>query len=157
MDAQGSPESSLGVVSGGSGGSPGALLSAAGLLWGSFWSALGAYLERFRMISLSPGDVQRENSEKLYVYYLLNENAVFLKSPGLQHERKIVLKRAERRHKSREEANRAQRGDKSALQSVLGALWGTSFDFGGPWGRVGGTRGAFRPTSSTSCFGGFGS
>ena len=46
MDAQGYPKSSLGVVSGGSWGSPGALLSAPGLLWGTFWGAWGDHLER---------------------------------------------------------------------------------------------------------------
>ena len=61
MDAQGYPESSLGVVLGGSWGSPGALLSAPGLLWGTFWRAWGAYLERFGMIWGTQGGVQSEN------------------------------------------------------------------------------------------------
>ena len=109
MDAQGYPESSLGVVLGGSWGSPGALLSAPGLLWGTFWRAWGAYLERFGMILGTQGGVRSENSEKLEFDDLLNENARFLRSQGLQHETKMVPTRAGRRNKSREEANREQR------------------------------------------------
>ena len=65
LDAQGYPESSLGVVLGGFGGSPGALLSAPGLLRGTFWGAWGQHSDRFWMISVCPGGVQGETSEKL--------------------------------------------------------------------------------------------
>ena len=85
MDAQGYPKSSLGVVSGGSWGSPGALLSAPRLLWGTFWRSWGGNLARFGVIFLSPGDVQSENSEKLEFDDPLNENAMFLRSQGLQN------------------------------------------------------------------------
>ena len=65
MDAQGYPESSLGVVSGGSWGSPGTLLSAPGLLWDSIWTSRGGNIERLGMIFVSPGDAEGETSEKL--------------------------------------------------------------------------------------------
>ena len=109
MDVPGYPESSLGVVSGDSWGSPGALLSAPGLLWGTFWTSWRGYLDRFGLIFLSPGDAEGETSEKLEFDDTLNENAMFLRSRGLQNEAKMVPKRAERRRKSREEANREQR------------------------------------------------
>ena len=86
MDAQGYPKSSLGVVSGGSWGSPGALLSAPGLLWDTFWTSWGGNLERLGMIFLSPGDAEGETSEKLEFDDPLNENAMFLRSQGLQNE-----------------------------------------------------------------------
>ena len=134
MDAQGSPETSLGVVSQASWGSPGALLNAPGLLWGTFWRAWGVYLERFGMILETQGGVRSETSEKLEFDDHLNENAMFLRSQGFQNEAKMVPKRAEKRKKSREEAKREQRSAKSALQSVLGALWGDILRFRGSLG-----------------------
>ena len=83
MDAQGYPKSSLGVVLGGSWGSPRGLLSAPGLLWGTFWTFWGRYLDRFGLIFLSPGDAEGETSEKLEFDDPLNENAMFLRSQGL--------------------------------------------------------------------------
>ena len=80
MDAQGYPESSLGVVSGGSWGFPGALLSAPGLLWGTFWKSWGDILERLGRIFLFPGDVEGETSEKLEFADPPNEIAIFLKA-----------------------------------------------------------------------------
>ena len=133
MDAQGYPESSLGVVLGGSWGSPGALLSAPGLLWGTFWTSWGS-MERLGMIFLSPGDVEGETSDKLEFDDLLNENAMFLRSQGFQNETKIVPKRSERRKRGREEAKREQRSTKSAFRSVLGALWGDILRFRGSLG-----------------------
>ena len=133
MDAQGYPESSLGVVLGGSWGSPGALLSAPGLLWGT-WKAWGTYLERLGMILGTQGGVQSENSDKLEFADLLNENAMFLRSQGLQNEAKMVPKRPERRNRRREEAKREQRSAKRALESVLGALWGDVLRFQGSLG-----------------------
>ena len=65
MDAQGYPESSLGVVSGGSWGSPGTLLSSPGLLWATFWTSRGGNMERLGVMFLSPGDAEGETSEKL--------------------------------------------------------------------------------------------
>ena len=118
MDAQGYPESSLGVVLGGSGGSPGALLSAPGLLWGTFWRAWGVYLERFGMIFGTQGGVQIENNEKLEFADLLNENIMFLRSQGFQNEAKMVPKRAEKRKKSREEGKGEQRSAKHFVQTV---------------------------------------
>ena len=85
MDAQGYPESSLGLVSGGSWGSPGTLLSAPGLLWCTFWTSREGNLERLGIIFLSPGDAEGETSEKLEFDDLLNENARFLRSQGLEH------------------------------------------------------------------------
>ena len=61
----------------------------------------------------------------------LNENAMFLRSQGLQNEAKMVPKRAEKRKKSREEGKREQRSAKRALQSVLGALWADILRFRG--------------------------
>ena len=134
MDAQGYPESSLGVVSGGSWGSPGALLSAPGLLWGAFWRAWGTDLDRLGMIFGTQGGVRSENSEKLEFDDRLDENAMFLKSQGLQNEAKMVPKRAEKRKKSREEGKREQRSAKRALESVLRALWGDILRFRGSLG-----------------------
>ena len=61
------------------------------------------------MMFLSPGKVQSENSDKLEFDDPLHENAMFLRSQGLQNEAKMVPKRAEKRKKSREEAKREQR------------------------------------------------
>ena len=88
-------------------------------------------MKRFGMMFLSPGDVQSENSEKLEFDDLLNENAMFLRSQGLQNEAKMVPKRAEKRKKSREEGKREQRSAKRALESVLGALWSDILRFRG--------------------------
>ena len=108
------------------------------------------------MIFLSPGDAEGETSEKLEFDDPLNENAMFLRSQGLQNEAKMVPKRAEKRKKSREEGKREQRSAKRALESVLGALWGDILRFRGSLGRVGGVRGWTCLTSPTSSFGGVG-
>ena len=131
MDAPGYPESSLGVVSGGSWGSPGALLSAPGLLWGTFWASWGGNFEPLGVNFVTQGCVRSETSEKLEFDDPLNENAMFLRSQGLQNEAKMVPKRAERRKTSREDAKREQRSATIALQSVLGALWGDVLRFRG--------------------------
>ena len=85
MDAQGSPQSSPGVVLVGSWISPGALLSAPGLLWGTLWGAWAGHVACFKMIFDTPGSVRGENSNKLEFDDLLNENAMFLRSQGLQN------------------------------------------------------------------------
>ena len=79
---------------------------------------------RFGLIFLSPGDAEGETSEKLEFDYPLNENCMFLRSQGFQNDAKMVPKRPERRKRGREEAKREQRSAKSALKSVVGALWG---------------------------------
>ena len=86
MDAPGSPQSAPGVVLGGSWGSPGTLRSAPGLLWATFWGAWGDHLERFWLIFVSPVGVPSENSEKLEFADPLNENAMCLRSQGLENE-----------------------------------------------------------------------
>ena len=131
MDAQGYPKSSLGVVSGGSWGSAGALLSVPGLLWGTFWASWGGNLEPLGMNFVTQGCVRSETSEKLEFDDHLNENVRFLRSQGLQNEAKMVPKRPERRKRRREEARREQRSATIALQSVLGALWGDVLRFRG--------------------------
>ena len=88
-------------------------------------------MERFGMILGTQGGVRSENSEKLEFDDPLNENAMFLRSQGLQNEAKMVPKRPERRKRGREEAKREQRSAKSALESVLGALWGDVLRFRG--------------------------
>ena len=80
---------------------------------------------------LSPGDVESENRDKLEFDDPLNENAMFLRSQGLQNEVKMVPKRDEKRKKSREEGKREQRSAKRSLESVLGALWGDILRFQG--------------------------
>ena len=75
------------------------LLSAPGLLWDGFWGAWVCNFDLFLIMSILPGSVRRENSEKLEFDDPLNENACFLRSQGLQHELKIVPKRAEERKK----------------------------------------------------------
>ena len=109
MDAQGYPESSLGVVSGGSWGSPGTLLSAPGLLWGTIWGAWEEHLELLGMVFVSQSSVRHENSEKLESDDPLNENAMFLRPQGFQNKTKMVPKLANGTKKSREEAKREQR------------------------------------------------
>ena len=79
-------------------------------------------MERFGTILLSPDKVQSENSDKLEFADPPDENAMFLRSQGLQHEAEMVPKRAEIKQRSREEAKREQRRGKSALKSVVGAL-----------------------------------
>ena len=101
MDAQGCPPSAPGVVLGSSWGSPGRLLSAPGLLWDSFWGAWVCNFDLFSIISILPGSVRRENSEKLEFDDPLNENVRFLRSQGLQNEVKIMPKRTEKSKKSR--------------------------------------------------------
>ena len=83
------------------------------------------------MILGTQGGVQIENNEKLEFDDLLNENAMFLRSQGLQNEAKIAAKRAEKRKKSIEEGRREQRSAKRALESVLGALWSDILRFQG--------------------------
>ena len=136
MDAQGYPKSSLGVVSGGSWGSPGALLSAPGLLWGTFWASWGGNFEPLGVNFVTQGCVRSETSEKLEFDDPLNENAMFLRSQGLQNEAKMVAKRADKRKKSREGGKREQSSAKRALQSVLGALWGDLLRFRGSLGEA---------------------
>ena len=86
------------------------------------------------MIFETQGGVRSENSEKLEFDDALNENAMFLRSQGLQNDAKMVPKLAEKRKKSREEGNREQRSAKRALESVLGALWGDILRFRGSLG-----------------------
>ena len=91
-------------------------------------------MKRVGMIFLSPGDVESETSEKLGFDDRLNGNARFLRSQGLRNEAKIVPKQAEKRKRGREDATREQRSGKSALESVLGALWGDVLRFRGSLG-----------------------
>ena len=119
-----------------SGSSPGVLLSAPGLLWGTFWTSRGGNMERLGVIFLSPGDAEGETSEKLKFDGPLDENAMFLRSQGFQNEAKMVPKRPERRQRGREEAKREQRSAKSALESVLGALWSDILRFRGSLGEA---------------------
>ena len=86
------------------------------------------------MILGTQGGVQIENNEKFEFDDLLNENAMFVRSQGLQNEAKMVPKRAEKRKKSREEGKREQRSAKRALESVLRALWGDILPFRGSLG-----------------------
>ena len=79
-------------------------------------------MDRVGLMFLSPGDAEGETSEKLEFDDLLHENAMFLRSQGLQNEAKMVPKRPERRKRGREEAKREKRSAKSGLQSVVGAL-----------------------------------
>ena len=134
MDAQGYPKSSLGVVSGGSWGSPGALLSAPGLLWGTFWASWGGNFEPLGVNFVTQGCVRSETSEKLEFDDPLNENAMFLRSQGLQNESKMVTKQPEKRQRGREEAKSEQRSAKSGLESVVGALWSDILRFRGSLG-----------------------
>ena len=91
-------------------------------------------MELFLLMFETQGGVRSENSEKLEFDDPLNENAMFLRSQGLQNEAKMVPKRPERRKRGREEAKREQRSAKSALRSVLGALWGDILRFRGSLG-----------------------
>ena len=103
---------------GSSWGSPGTLLSAPGLLWDSFWGAWVCNFDLFSIISILPGSVRRENSEKLEFDDPLNENAWFLRSQGLQNEVKIVPKRAEERKKSRERREKRKKYADECLGSA---------------------------------------
>ena len=67
---------------------------------------------------VTQGGVRSENSEKLEFDDPLNENAMFLRSQGLQNEAKMVPKRAEKRKKSREEGKGEQRSAKHLVQTV---------------------------------------
>ncbi len=70
------------------------------------------------MIFGTQGGVQSENSDKLEFANPLNENAMFLRSQGLQNEAKMVPKRAEKRKKNREEGKGEQRSAKYLVQTV---------------------------------------
>ena len=118
------------------GGSPGALLSAPGLLWGTFWASWGGNFDPLGVNFVTQGCVRSETSGKLEFDDPLNENAMVLRSQGLQNEAKMVRKRTEKRKKSREEGKRGQRSAKSALESVLGALWGDILRFRGSLGEA---------------------
>ena len=83
---------------------------------------------------VTQGCVRSETSEKLEFDDLLNENAMLLRSQGLQNEAQMVPKRPEMRKRGREEAKREQRSATIALQSVLGALWGDVLQFRGSLG-----------------------
>ena len=78
-------------------------------------------MERLGVIFLSPGDAEGETSEKLEFDDPLNENAMFLRSQGLQNEAKMVPKRPERRKRRREEAKREQRSAKRCSRERLGS------------------------------------
>ena len=83
---------------------------------------------------VTQGCVRSETSDKLEFDDHLNENAMFLRSQGLQNEAKRVPKRPERRKRGREEGKREQRSAKRALESVLGALWSDILRFRGSLG-----------------------
>ena len=70
------------------------------------------------MMFVLSGGVRRENSEKLEFDDLLNENAVFLRSQGLQNEVEIVPKRAEERKKSRERREKEKKYADECLGSA---------------------------------------
>ena len=80
---------------------------------------------------MSRGDAEGETRKKVEFDDRLNENGRFLRSQGFPNEAKMVPKRPERRRRRREEAKREQRSAKSALESVLGALWGDVLRFRG--------------------------
>ena len=105
---------------------------------------------------VTQGCVRSETSEKLEFDDPLNENAMFLRSQGLQNEAKMVPKRPERRKRGREEAKREQRSAKRALESVLGALWGDILRFRGSLGEGRWSSPLDLATWSTSSFGGVG-
>ena len=60
--------------------------------------------------------------------------SLMLRSQGLQNEAKMVPKRPERRKRGREDAKKELRIATSALQGVLGALWGDFLRFRGSLG-----------------------
>ena len=91
-------------------------------------------MEPLGMNFVTQGCVRSETSEKLEFDDPLNENAMFLRSQGLQNEAKMIPKRPERRKRGREEAKREQRSAKSGPESVLGALWGKFLRFRGSLG-----------------------
>ena len=74
-------------------------------------------MERLGMMFLSPGDAEGETGEKLEFDDALNENAMFLKSQGLQHEAKMVPKRAEeqRRRQRRAEKRKTSCPDRTEV------------------------------------------
>ena len=108
------------------------------------------------MILGTQGGVRSENSEKLEFDDPLNENAMFVRSQGFQHEAKMVAKRAEKTKKSREEGKREQRSTKRALESVLGALWGDILRFRGSLGEGRWSSRLLLTIYPTSSFGGVG-
>ena len=72
----------------------------------------------FSMISILPGSVRRENSEKLEFDDTLHENARFLRSQRLQNEVKIVPKRPEEKKKSRERREKRKKYADECLGSA---------------------------------------
>ena len=96
----------------------GTLLSAPGLLWDTFWGAWVCNFDLCSIIFVLPGSVRRENTEKLEFDNLLNENARFLKSQGLQNAIKIESKRAEERKKSRERREKRKKYADECLGSA---------------------------------------
>ena len=131
MDAQGCPQSALGVVLGGSWGSPGTLLSAPGLLWDTFWGAWVCIRVLFWFICVLPGSVRRENSDKLDFDDPLNENAMFSSFRGFQNEPKMVQITPQAPHKVPQRSPGALRSapgeplepPKTTPGAVLGDPW----------------------------------
>jgi len=105
---------------------------------------------------VTQGCVRSETSEKLEFDDPLNEHAMFLRSRGFQNEAKMVPKRPERRKRGREEAKREQGSAKSALKSVVGALWGDLLRFRGSLGEGRWSSRLDLSYWSTSSFGGVG-
>ena len=70
------------------------------------------------MILGTQGGVRSENSEKLEFDDPLNENAMFLRSQGLQNEVQIVPKRAEEKKKSRERREKKKKYADECLGSA---------------------------------------
>ena len=146
MDAQGSTKCSRGMVFGGSCGSPGTLLSAPGLLWVTIWDAWAEHLERFGVIFVSQGGVRRENSGKLEFDDTFNDMLRFCGPKGS----KMIPKWYQNGPREGKEAEKKRKESREAQKVRSRASWersgATSFDFGGPWGRVGGTHGWFAHT-----------
>ena len=71
---------------------------------------------------MSQGGFHHENSEKLEFDDPLNENAMFLRSQGLQNEAKMVPKRSERKKKSRESSEKSAKIRRQVSQERSGAF-----------------------------------
>ena len=71
-------------------GAPWASWRAPGLLWGALGRALGVILGAFCSLFEEKSNPLNQNSEKLDFDDPLNENAMFLRSQGLQNETKMV-------------------------------------------------------------------
>ena len=110
------------------------------------------------MIFVLPSSLRGEKSEKLEFDDLLNENARFLRSQGLQNDVKIMPKRTEKREKSRASPEKSAQVCRRVPRERSGAfLRDTASPAVSPGGGAGSPPAGSAPAELICYFLGFGS